>query len=101
MNRLLIPTLHTAVCALAPLETASCIEAHTRVALVDGRWHISGLVTYPVTPAEGLRLNFRKPIACNEDSKMGEQGAQAAETCVTNAGNPADARYKPGKWLTR
>lgn len=41
----------------------------TRVALVDGRWHINGQVTYPGAPAEGLLMNVRMVNATFEDRK--------------------------------
>jgi hypothetical protein len=38
-----------------------------------------------------------KPIVCNEDEKVGADGAKAAELCVADgAGVPADARSKTG-----
>jgi CubicO group peptidase (beta-lactamase class C family) len=49
----------------------------TRVAIVDGRWHINGAITYPGTRAEGLLLNVRMVNATFEDRKRPEFDAEA------------------------
>jgi CubicO group peptidase (beta-lactamase class C family) len=41
----------------------------TRVALVKGKWHLNGKVTYPGARAEGLLLNVRMVNAVFEDRK--------------------------------
>jgi hypothetical protein len=41
----------------------------TRVAIVDGRWHINGAITYRGAPAEGLLINVRMVNATFEDAK--------------------------------
>jgi hypothetical protein len=41
----------------------------TRVSIVDGRWHINGLVTHAGTPAEGLLMNVRMVNAVFEDDR--------------------------------
>ena len=42
-------------------------QRQTRVAIVDGRWHINSAITYPGTRAEGLLLNVRMVNATFED----------------------------------
>jgi len=41
----------------------------TRVAIVKGRWHINGAVTYPGARAEGLLMNVRMVNAVFEDAR--------------------------------
>jgi hypothetical protein len=48
---------------------AEAPESRTRVAVVDGRWHINGRVTYPGAPAEGLLINVRMVNATFEDAR--------------------------------
>lgn len=67
------------LCSLAVLTPALDTLAQefnpqTRVALVDGRWHINGEVTYPGAPAEGLLMNvglgngrLHDPVAAASD----------------------------------
>src|SRR5262245_26608414 len=59
MKRLFISWLAFIWCA----RVACCAE----IALVDGRWHIDGEVTYRGTPVEGLLLNVRMVNATFED----------------------------------
>lgn len=49
----------------------------TRVAIVDGRWHINGAVTYRGAPAEGLLINVRMVNATFEDTKRTDFDADA------------------------
>lgn len=58
-----------AVLSPAPDTLADEFKPQTRVALVDGRWHINGEVTYPGAPAEGLLMNVRMVNATFEDRK--------------------------------
>jgi hypothetical protein len=40
---------------------------HTRVTVINGRWHLNGVVTYPGSAAEGLLMNVRMVNAIFED----------------------------------
>ncbi|MBI3467237.1 MAG: hypothetical protein HY000_29850 [Planctomycetes bacterium] len=44
----------------------------TRVAIVNGRWHINGAVTHRGAPAEGLLINVRMVNATLEDAKRSD-----------------------------
>jgi CubicO group peptidase (beta-lactamase class C family) len=50
-----------------PLGAVAADARRTRVAIVDGRWHINGEITYPGTRAEGLLLNVRMVNSTFED----------------------------------
>lgn len=43
-------------------------STHTRVAIVDGKWHINGQVTYRGAAAEGLLMNVRMVNCVFEDT---------------------------------
>jgi hypothetical protein len=49
----------------------------TRVAIVDGRWHINGEVTYPGASAEGLLMNVRMVNSTFEDRAKPDFDAEA------------------------
>src|SRR4051812_6913648 len=63
-------------CVLLAL-LASLASAATRVAIVDGRWHINGAVTCRGTPAEGLLMNVRMVNATFEDRNRPNFDAEA------------------------
>jgi hypothetical protein len=50
-------------------EPATEFTPQTRVAIVDGKWHINDQVTYPGAKAEGLLMNVRMVNATFEDRK--------------------------------
>lgn len=63
-----------AVIVLLPLlvqsvrgEEAATFVPQTSIAIVDGRWHLNGEVTYPGAKAEGLLMNVRMVNAIFED----------------------------------
>jgi hypothetical protein len=64
-------------CAIAGETPAS---VRTRVSIVDGRWQINGLVTYPGTKAEGLLMNVRMVNSTFEDRHKPEFDAEANTT---------------------
>jgi hypothetical protein len=47
------------------------------VAIVDGRWHLNGRVTYPGSRTEGLLMNMRMVNAVFEDTKRTDFDAEA------------------------
>ncbi len=51
--------------------------AKTTVAIVDGRWHLNGALTYPGTRAEGLLMNLRAVNATFEDTQRPDFDADA------------------------
>lgn len=60
----------TLVCVLLLDSLASArADSQTHVSIVNGRWHINGMVTYPGTKAEGLLMNVRMVNATFEDRK--------------------------------
>jgi CubicO group peptidase (beta-lactamase class C family) len=63
--------LRDAVAVGAPAEPdgGAAFAPRTRVAIVQGRWHINGRVTYPGARAEGLLMNVRMVNAVFEDRK--------------------------------
>jgi hypothetical protein len=65
LRRLLLCTVSMALTSAAP--------GRTHVALVEGRWHIDGAVTFPGTPAEGLLPNVRMVNAVFEDDRPRSQ----------------------------
>jgi CubicO group peptidase (beta-lactamase class C family) len=46
--------------------------------------HFNGTKVSDIPARIGLLKEFGKPIVCNEDDKLGEAGARAAEVCVAN-----------------
>jgi CubicO group peptidase (beta-lactamase class C family) len=50
-------------------QAARSSGPQTRVAIVDGKWHLNGKVTYPGAKAEGLLMNVRMVNAVFEDQK--------------------------------
>jgi len=73
--------LDGALCApTTPCEATirpSAITACTRVAIVNGKWHINGAVTYPGAKAEGLLMNVRMVNCTFEDLKRPDFNAEA------------------------
>lgn len=63
--------------AVANLSAAEPFVPQTRVGLEGTRWTISGSVTYPGTPAEGLLMNVRMVNATFEDANKPEFDADA------------------------
>jgi CubicO group peptidase (beta-lactamase class C family) len=59
--------LRDAVLAEAPGPGGAAFSPRTRVAIVGGRWHLNGQVTYPGARAEGLLMNVRMVNAVFED----------------------------------
>ncbi|MCX8037781.1 MAG: glycoside hydrolase family 5 protein [Candidatus Sumerlaeia bacterium] len=55
------------VLALAGMAFSAEIPRAMRIAIVGGKWHINGTVTYPGAPAEGLLMNVRMVNATFED----------------------------------
>jgi hypothetical protein len=62
---------------LAVALGAASLPPRTRVAIVNGKWHINGSVTYPGARAEGLLMNVRMVNAVFEDAKRPDFGAEA------------------------
>jgi len=55
----------------------SSFRAQTRVAVVGGRWHVNGQVTYPGAQAEGLLMNVRMVNAVFEDANRKDFAPEA------------------------
>ncbi|MBI3465757.1 MAG: serine hydrolase [Planctomycetes bacterium] len=55
----------------------SALQPRTCVAILDGRWHINGRVTYPASKAEGLLMNVRMVNAVFEDRARPEFDPEA------------------------
>lgn len=49
----------------------------THIAIVDGRWHLNGQVTYPGAPAEGRLMNVRMVNSTFEDRNEPDFDAEA------------------------
>jgi len=47
-------------------------QPQTQVAIIGGRWHLNGKVTYPRSKAEGLLMNVRMVNAVFEDTKRND-----------------------------
>src|SRR5262249_28840074 len=47
----------------------SPVKPQTKEAIVNGKWHLNGKVTYPGAKAEGLLMNVRMVNAIFEDQK--------------------------------
>ena len=62
---------------LLAIGLAGSAHAATRIAIVQGRWHFNGQVTYPGTPAEGLLMNVRMVNAVFEDRNKPDFNADA------------------------
>jgi CubicO group peptidase (beta-lactamase class C family) len=62
---------------LTTKATFAAEPPQTRVAIVDGRWHINDAITYPGTRAEGLLLNVRMVNATFEDRNRNDFDADA------------------------
>jgi CubicO group peptidase (beta-lactamase class C family) len=62
--RLLLVAWISSVCAAWAAEN---FKPQTRIAIVEGRWHLNGKLTYPGTKAEGLLMNVRMVNATFED----------------------------------
>ena len=56
----------------------SPFRAQTQVAIVSGRWHINGQVTYPGAQAEGLLMNVRMVNAVFEDANRKDFDPEAS-----------------------
>lgn len=61
--------------AICPAAEKS--QPRTEVSLIDGRWHIGGVVTYRGAPAEGLLMNVRMVNATFEDARRPEFDPEA------------------------
>ncbi len=46
--------------------------------------HFNGTPVADIPARVAALKKFAKPIVCNEDDKIGEEGARAAEACVAN-----------------
>ena len=54
-------------CTAFVLLVANVAAGPTELAIMNGRWHLNGKVTYPGAPAEGLLMNVRMVNATFED----------------------------------
>jgi len=52
-------------------------QPQTRIAIVDGCWHLNGKITYPGAPAEGLLMNVRMVNSTFEDRAKPDFDAEA------------------------
>jgi CubicO group peptidase (beta-lactamase class C family) len=64
-------------CNQAARLLTEAVLPSTRVAIVGGKWHLNGKVTYPGAAAEGLLMNVRMVNAVFEDRRRPEYDPEA------------------------